>query len=75
VTVRRPHEADDTVDGKGTLLELMAKELAGLKCQIAELRQPEQVFWEKRPLTGKFSQMFSKPPTDLAEIHLFVQIS
>jgi len=37
VTARRPHEADDTVDGKDALLELMAKELAALKRQIAEL--------------------------------------
>jgi len=32
-------------------------------------------FWEKRPLTGKFSHMFSKSPTDLTETRLFVQIS
>ena len=32
-------------------------------------------FWEKRPLKGKFSQMFSKRPTDLAETRLFVQMS
>jgi len=31
-------------------------------------------FWGKRPLTGKFSQMFSKAPRADMETHLFVQI-
>ena len=34
-----------------------------------------EVFWEKRPLTGKFSQMFSKAPTEHTETRLSVQIS
>ena len=29
-----------------------------------------EVFWEKRPLTGKFSQMFSKRPTEHTETRL-----
>jgi len=33
------------------------------------------VFWEKRPLTGKFSRMFSKAPHADTETRLFVQIS